>query len=114
MSVFDFSMHRADWAERRDGHAYFKERLDFQVKIKGVRIDLDAVTAILRDVGWPVVCALRRDGALIDALAARLDAQVIPKAIHLIDQMPLNENGKIDRGAVAAWLDTAEAGRAGM
>lgn len=115
-----------DWAERHDGQVYFKERLDFQVKIKGIRIELDEVAAALSDVGWPVVCVLKREGdliavvercgaatfdrrALIDALAARLEAHAIPKTIHLIDQMPRNENGKIDRHAVATWLDTAEA-----
>jgi D-alanine--poly(phosphoribitol) ligase subunit 1 len=120
-----------DWAERRDGQVYFKERLDFQVKIKGVRVELDEVAAALREIGWPVVCVLKRDGdliavvercaaapfdrrALVDALAARLEAQAIPKTIHLIDQMPRNENGKIDRRAVASWLDTAEAERALM
>jgi D-alanine--poly(phosphoribitol) ligase subunit 1 len=120
-----------DWAERHDGHVYFKERMDFQVKIKGVRVELDEVAAALRDIGWPVVCVLSRDDhliavverrgdarfdrrAMIDALSARLDAPAIPGAIHLIDQMPRNENGKIDRRAVASWLDVAEGERAGM
>ena len=120
-----------DWAERHGGHVYFKERLDFQVKIKGVRVELDEVAAALRDVGWPVVCVLKRDGdliavvercgaamfdrrALINTLAARLEAHAIPKTIHLIDEIPRNENGKIDRRAVAAWLDTAEPERADM
>ena len=42
----------------------------------------------------------------------RLDAPAIPSDIHVIDQMPRNENGKVDRRAVAAWLDAREAARA--
>ena len=120
-----------DWAERHEGHVYFKERMDFQVKIKGVRIELDEVAAALRDIGWPVVCVLNHDDhlvavverrgdarfdrrELIDALTVRLETPAIPKTIHLIDHMPRNENGKIDRGAVAAWLAGAEGERASM
>jgi len=120
-----------DWAERHDGRIYFKERMDFQVKIKGVRVELDEVAAALRDIGWPVVCVLNQDEhlitvveqrgdarfdrrELIDALTVRLENPAVPKTIHLIDHMPRNENGKIDRRAVAAWLDAAEGERAGM
>jgi len=62
----------------------------------------------------------RRAGArfdrrvMIDALTLRLENPAVPKIIHLIEQMPRNENGKIDRRAVAAWLDSAEAERADM
>ena len=120
-----------DWAERHDGQVFFKERIDFQVKIKGVRIELDEVEAALREVGWPVVCVLNRDGnlvavvercatakfarrELIDALEIRLETQAIPKSLHLIDQMPRNENGKIDRRAVATWLDAGHTGQPGV
>ncbi len=111
-----------DWAERVGQQVYFKERIDFQVKIKGVRIELDEVGAALRDTGWPVVCVLGRgdhliavverlgrvkfnERALRDALALRLESQAVPQSIRLIDHMPRNENGKIDRRAVAAWVE---------
>jgi acyl-CoA synthetase (AMP-forming)/AMP-acid ligase II len=45
-----------DWAERRGQHIYFKERVDFQVKIRGYCIELDEVAAAIREAGWPV-CA---------------------------------------------------------
>jgi acyl-CoA synthetase (AMP-forming)/AMP-acid ligase II len=38
----------------------------------------------------------------------------IPKIIHVVEQMPRNENGKIDRRAVAACIDAREADRAGV
>lgn len=114
-----------DWAERHAGRIFFKERMDFQVKVKGVRVELDEVAAALRETGWPVVCvlsrgdhlvaAVERHGAasfdqrdLLDALAARLDDAAVPRTVRLIDQMPYNENGKIDRGAVEAWFAAAE------
>jgi D-alanine--poly(phosphoribitol) ligase subunit 1 len=114
-----------DWAERHAGHIFFKERMDFQVKVKGVRIELDEVAAALRETGWPVVCVLSRGDYLvavverhgaapfdqyevIGALAARLDDAAVPRAVLQIDQMPYNENGKIDRAAVKAWYDAAE------
>jgi acyl-coenzyme A synthetase/AMP-(fatty) acid ligase len=75
----------------------------------------------LRETGWPVVCVLNRGDhlvaavercgaalfdqrAVIDALAARLDDAAVPRTVLLIDQMPYNENGKIDRAAVEAWF----------
>ncbi|MBV8775679.1 MAG: AMP-binding protein [Alphaproteobacteria bacterium] len=110
-----------DWAERHGGQVFFKERIDFQVKVKGVRIELDEVEAALRELGWPVVCVIERRGELValierapgtqpappplrEALAARLEAAAIPKTIRFVDRMPRNDNGKIDRRAVAAWL----------
>ncbi|HXC30498.1 MAG TPA: AMP-binding protein [Stellaceae bacterium] len=110
-----------DWAERHAGHIFFKERMDLQVKVKGVRVELDEVAAALRETGWPVVCVLSRGDhlvaaverygaapfdqrAVIEALAARLDDAAVPRTVLLIDQMPYNENGKIDRAAVEAWF----------
>jgi D-alanine--poly(phosphoribitol) ligase subunit 1 len=114
-----------DWAERHGGQLFFKERMDFQVKVKGIRIELDEVAAALRETGWPVVCVLsrgdhlvavvERNGAarfdqrkLIDALSARLDDSAVPRTVLRIDRMPRNENGKIDRRAVEAWFDRGE------
>src|SRR5258708_21405132 len=105
--------------------------MDVQVKIKGVRGELDEVAAALRDIGWPVVCVLNQDEhlvavverhgdarfnrrELIDALAVRLETAAVPKTIHLVDQMPRNENGKIDRRAVASWLAATETARANV
>lgn len=111
-----------DWAERRGQHVFFKERVDFQVKVKGIRFELDEVAAAIRECGWPVVCVFKRRNALAavvercegmeldilrlsKSLAERLEQQAIPEVIRIIDQMPRNENGKIDRNAVQAWLD---------
>ncbi len=117
-----------DWVERHGGQVFFKERIDFQVKVRGVRIELDEVAAAVRDAGWPVVCVLsggdhlvavvERHGdatlderALAQALTLRLETQAIPRVMRLIEEMPRNENGKIDRRAVAAWLEAGRADR---
>ena len=45
------------------------------------------------------------DGAAIRrALKDTLPAVMVPKEIHVIDEMPLNVNGKVDRKALLARL----------
>jgi D-alanine--poly(phosphoribitol) ligase subunit 1 len=111
-----------DWAERRAGNVYFKERIDFQVKVRGHRVELDEVAFAIRGCGWPVVCVFKRgealaavveavEGSSFDEAALRsdlkeqLDAHAIPERIRLIDHMPRSENDKIDRKAAAEWLE---------
>ena len=35
----------------------------------------------------------------------QLPSYMVPRSIHVLDQLPLNPNGKIDRAAVRRWLD---------
>jgi D-alanine--poly(phosphoribitol) ligase subunit 1 len=117
-----------DWAQRRNGHLFFKDRVDFQVKVRGFRIELDEVTAALRDCGWPVACVFKRgdalaavveqsegkhfdEAALRTALASRLEVHAIPELIRVIDQLPRSENDKLDRRLVKDWLEAALAGK---
>jgi D-alanine--poly(phosphoribitol) ligase subunit 1 len=114
-----------DWAERRDGHVYFKERIDLQVKIRGFRLELDEVAKAIHDQGFPVTCVLKwhdelaaviergpgqsqDETALRAALACRLEAHAIPSVIRWIDVLPRTQNDKLDRAGVAAWLDAYE------
>lgn len=30
---------------------------------------------------------------------------MVPKSVHVIDEMPVNGNGKVDRNALRCWLD---------
>ncbi len=113
--------YTGDWAQRRDGHIYFKDRIDFQVKVRGYRIELDEVAAAVRASGWPVVCVFKwREGlacviecadpgvckveTLRAELATRIESYAIPAIIRVINAMPRNENGKLDRRAVERWL----------
>nr|WP_280216881.1 non-ribosomal peptide synthetase [Nocardia neocaledoniensis] len=109
---------------RADGTLEYLERADFQVKIGGFRIELGEVeTALLRcaDVRAAVAIAKvdERAGARLIAyvavadlapgaeatiadrlrgeLARTLPAYMVPAAVVVLDALPLNANGKVDR-----------------
>jgi D-alanine--poly(phosphoribitol) ligase subunit 1 len=116
-----------DWAERHEGHVFFKERIDLQVKIHGFRLELDEVARAIHEEGYPVTCVLKwrneltaviecpclkpfDEGALRMALAKKLEAHAVPYIIKRIEEMPRTDNHKLDRHAVIDWLDAAEGG----
>jgi amino acid adenylation domain-containing protein len=112
----------------RDGTIEFLGRADSQVKLRGVRIELEEIEATL--CGHTAVrrCAVRwrqepdvQDGGHLDAyvvlapqvapsvptelrdwLGARLPGYMIPETITVIRELPLTSSGKIDRGALSA------------
>ena len=98
-------------------------RKDEQVKIRGFRVELGEIAAVLRT--HPQVAdataIIRQAGAgtkeilayvvgkpgdppvtgeLHEFLKAALPEHMIPSAIVLLDQMPINSNGKLDRSAL--------------
>lgn len=92
-------------------------RLDQQVQINGYRVELSEVEAALRS--HPAVedaVAFVRDcelvavhtgtavavGAILDAVADRLPPYMVPSRLEHKPDLPLNDNGKIDRNLVAA------------
>ncbi|MEV5693231.1 amino acid adenylation domain-containing protein [Micromonospora globbae] len=108
-----------------DGTLEFLGRADFQVKIRGHRIELGEVEAALTDcpgvkeaVAVAVGGATRRLAAAIVAepgvgcdpeavgafVAGRLPSYMVPEHVAVLDQLPLSPNGKVDRNAVAARL----------
>ncbi|MGV9433571.1 amino acid adenylation domain-containing protein, partial [Nocardia sp. NPDC003648] len=109
---------------RADGTLEYLERADFQVKIGGFRIELGEVeTALLRCEGVRAAVAVaktdERAGARLIAyaavadlapgdeqaiaaelrgeLAAELPAYMVPAALVVLESLPLNANGKVDR-----------------
>jgi amino acid adenylation domain-containing protein/non-ribosomal peptide synthase protein (TIGR01720 family) len=107
-----------------DGQMQCFGRTDSQVKIRGYRVELGEIEAILSS--HPQVSAaavvLRGDphgtGRLIafiklvsDAsgqtlrewLAERLPEYMVPSEIHVLETLPLNTNGKIDRAALLTF-----------
>ncbi len=109
---------------RSDGTLIVLTRLDHQVKIRGVRIEPDEVTAVLSqhpalrgcavvaredgDQGVALVAYVlaRRDEVSAAALRAylgeRLPATLVPSTFIFLDRLPLTPNGKLDRRALPA------------
>jgi thioesterase domain-containing protein len=112
-----------------DGTLEFLGREDQQVKIQGFRIELGDVEAALNDHPdvQSSVCVARgertnrrlvayvvaRPGQsvvpekVIELVASRLPAYMVPSQVIVVDALPLSSNGKVDRGALAR-LEQAE------
>ncbi|MGH3379847.1 MAG: amino acid adenylation domain-containing protein, partial [Actinoallomurus sp.] len=119
---------------RGDGSLEFLGRVDDQVKINGVRVELDEVAAALRDhpaVDAAVVTTHRPesgdlrlvayvvptgvpDDDLREHLNARLVAAMVPGTIIGLDALPLSASGKVDRAALPAPGGGREAEDAGF
>ncbi|MCI8212141.1 non-ribosomal peptide synthetase, partial [Pseudomonas sp. S25] len=107
--------------QRADGVFDYLGRLDNQVKIRGFRIELGEIEACLRES--PLVrdaVVIARDSAggkqlvgyvvassqsgLAEQLRARLQERLpdymVPAQLMLLDRLPLNPNGKVDRLAL--------------
>lgn len=118
-----------------DGAIAYLGRSDDQVKIRGQRIELGEVEAALAAdpavesaacvvVGdgenatvaacvVPVGDALRFDErTVLDRLAGRLTRAMLPSVLVPVDALPINRNGKVDRGRVAAIASGAAVDRA--
>ncbi|MEW2296342.1 amino acid adenylation domain-containing protein [Streptomyces sp. NPDC006743] len=107
-----------------DGLLVHLGRTDQQVKVRGHRIELGEVEAALRTQpgvrdaivvtlpaadGEPELqAAVSGTGCVPDrlyaALAGRLPPYMMPSRITVLDELPLNPNGKIDRRALLAEL----------
>ncbi|WP_430540209.1 amino acid adenylation domain-containing protein, partial [Pseudomonas entomophila] len=107
--------------QREDGTFDYLGRLDNQVKIRGFRIELGEIEARLRDlpqVQDAVVVAREHGGGkqlvgyvvaeadsslgerLRAALLEELPDYMVPAQVVVLDALPLNPNGKVDRNAL--------------
>jgi amino acid adenylation domain-containing protein len=110
---------KARW--RADGHLEFLGRLDEQVKLRGLRIELGEIAAVLRaqpgvaDAAVVVRADARGDkrivayvvaevppGDLRAALKRSLPDYMVPSAFVALDALPLSPSGKLDRKALPA------------
>jgi len=106
---------------RRDGSLEHLHRVDQQVKLRGFRIELGEIEATLNAIegvrGAAVVLAELHDGpelvayvaadpgaltdrGLRERAAQSLPSYMVPRILIRIDDMPMTENGKIDRKAL--------------
>lgn len=105
-----------------DGNIDFLGRIDGQVKVRGYRIELGEIESVLLEL--PEVArtqVLARDegrgsylaayvvaagdfsvAAAQDYLAERLPEYMVPAHFIVLDDFPLNSNGKLDRAALPA------------
>jgi len=104
-------------------------RSDQQVKVQGHRVELGEIEAAVRDVcgenlvaalGWPVtsvgvrgvVVFIGNENVDVIALKRKLESQLpnymVPQQILLLNQFPLNPNGKVDRKALRRILEESE------
>ncbi|WP_419993125.1 amino acid adenylation domain-containing protein [Streptomyces boninensis] len=114
-----------DRATLRDGQLVHLGRTDHQVKIRGHRIELEEIEAVLREVngvrdavvlavpgqdGEPELAAAVTGSAGADSgrihvdLATRLPTHMLPHRITAFAQLPVNSNGKFDRHALRTAL----------
>ncbi|MHC0433603.1 non-ribosomal peptide synthetase [Streptomyces sp. O3] len=116
-----------------DGRLECLGRADGQVKLRGHRIELPEIEAVLAAFpqvaeaavvlradphGTPGLAAYVRatapvtDRELLDGLAARLPSYMVPSSVTLLDAFPVTVNGKLDRAALPAPSAPADEGPA--
>jgi D-alanine--poly(phosphoribitol) ligase subunit 1 len=118
----DIGYHTGDLVRRdADGRLHFVGRADFQIKHMGYRIELEEIEAalgILADVKECAVIYRRLGGGLgeivafaalgtprtseelIEGVAAIVPRYMVPRRVTVLEALPKNANGKIDRIAL--------------
>ncbi|MFD7865271.1 amino acid adenylation domain-containing protein [Streptomyces sp. NPDC059783] len=118
-------------ARRPDGEFTFHGRADRQVKIRGFRVELGEIETCLNqhpDIAAGVALAVPAPGGnrLVGYVSAtpgrtvtpggvrqwlgdRLPPHLVPGVVEILDAMPLDRNGKFDRGALDAPWASREA-----
>ncbi|QSQ23764.1 non-ribosomal peptide synthase/polyketide synthase [Pyxidicoccus parkwayensis] len=114
---------RVRWLAR--GELEYLGRVDFQVKLRGFRIELGEVESVLQQhpLVREAVVVVREDApgrkrlvayvvaregqevdtsALRSALSGTLPEYMVPAAIVVLEALPLNSSGKVDRKALPA------------
>ena len=117
-------LRTGDWARYdEEGKLVYMSRDDGMIKYKGYRIELGEIEAAVSALDFIVrVCCLydaRRERITVfasstrpglkvkelnEALADKLPDYMLPKRLVLMDELPLNPNGKIDRAGLKALL----------
>ena len=99
-----------------DGQIEYHGRIDNQVKLRGLRVELGEIESVLNSfpaVRSSIVIVAKRETEYLAAyftadervdiealkkhLASKLTAYMVPQAFMQLDEMPLTANGKIDK-----------------
>jgi amino acid adenylation domain-containing protein len=110
-----------------DGHLVHLGRLDNQVKIRGYRVELGEIEAAMRrhDAITQAIVVAERTGDeteligfytgteqratdLMLWLRRHVPVHMVPRRFHHLGAVPLNANGKADRGQLRTLLTTGE------
>ena len=114
---------------RADGLLEFRGRTDSQIKLRGMRVELGEIEAVVREHAGVEECVVMLRGEGIEAelvayivsvdetgpgadelrayLASRLPRHMVPAAFVTLKRLPLMVNGKLDRHALPAPSDGA-------
>jgi len=125
----DIGYHTGDLVRRdADGRFHFVGRADFQIKHMGYRIELEEIEAALGVLAAVKECAViyRRLGAglgeiiafaalatprtseeLIEGVADIVPRYMVPRRVTILEALPKNANGKIDRVALQTMASAA-------
>ena len=109
------------------GEYVFMGRADQQIKVFGHRVELGEIEAVLRSdagvehavaFGWPTSGAtangiiafvsgnIHDTEALLTRARDCLPPYIVPRQIFVVEEMPFNANGKIDRRVLRERLET--------
>ena len=111
-----------DWAKRDGRNVFFRARIDHQVKVRGERVELEDIAAVLMKIGGCFACAVLvgeelhgvfecepgalDPSALSEAARPYLPLHLIPRHFHARRELPRNANGKVDLAAIGRWIES--------
>jgi amino acid adenylation domain-containing protein len=106
-----------------DGNVEILGRRDYQVQLRGIRVELPGIENVVRETGLAAQCAVavkrldEHDVRLVAfvvaphetgisgfrrALAQHLPDYMLPQGLVVLEALPLTRNGKLDRAALDA------------
>lgn len=116
-----------------DGSLEILARVDDEVKVNGIRVDLKEIESVLASSSLVTAAAVvavqapdrtrhlhgfvvaaghadttRLTGDLRQWLAERLPAHLAPRRLHVVDAIPVTDHGKTDRLALAGMCDISQ------
>jgi D-alanine--poly(phosphoribitol) ligase subunit 1 len=106
---FEWMYKTGDLVKRdANGHLHFKGRVDNQVKHMGYRIELEEIEAAFNGIPYvnevgvvyekmSISDAQKTSAELLAEIKKIVPAYMVPRVIVILDTLPKNQNGKVDR-----------------